>query len=399
MDRDYWKNRGKIETQSNKVSPKVARKMASLQEQIDKQLNKNPNHIERFPNRQNEQVESNFLKVKSYNHKTSSTHQRSDQFATSKNDNRSPINNFVSKLNNRFVYFALVVAIIVSSFIVDRGFTFETIKNKIEIFLKKEDGSIVNATTALATSKVIIPGIIATSQTDFKNTLGTIDVDIDIPIDSINFERYSTNHDFYYDKEHTNGSIAYKVVSVDKDNNVLNGKVNFYMWGATLPITTSITRIDKQLCPSKVERFENEDDKRECEKRLGHNMSAFIKTELGKPIRLRLQSKQDGILSGYYFNEFGKQVEIGGYKIPSDAKLKNVLTHSLHFVGEISDCNEIQPFKIVVSKVKNNDVSGVSFAHKSDPTFICKNHVMNSVVSNKIHQGTILVEKNISNKP
>ena len=128
-------------------------------------------------------------------------------------------------------------------------------------------------------------------------------------------------------------------------------------------------------------------------------MSAFIKTELGKPIRLRLQSKQDGILSGYYFNEFGKQVEIGGYKIPSDAKLKNVLTHSLHFVGEISDCNEIQPFKIVVSKVKNNDVSGVSFAHKSDPTFICKNHVMNSVVSNKIHQGTILVEKNISNKP
>lgn len=399
MDRDYWKNRGKIETQSNKVSPKVARKMASLQDQIDKQLNKNPNNIERFPNRQNEQVESNFLKEKSYNHKTSSTHQRSDQFATSKNDNRSPMNNFVSKLNNRFVYFALVVTYSVSSFIVDRGFTFETVKNKIEIFLKKEDGSIVNATTALATSKVIIPGIIATSQTDFKNTLGTIDVDIDIPIDSINFERYSTNHDFYYDKEHTNGSIAYKVVSVDKDNNVLNGKVNFYMWGATLPITTSITRIDKQLCPSKVERFENEDDKQECEKRLGHNMSAFIKTELGKPIRLRLQSKQDGILSGYYFNEFGKQVEIGGYKIPSDAKLKNVLTHSLHFVGEISDCNEIQPFKIVVSKVKNNDVSGVSFAHKSDPTFICKNHVMNSVVSNKIHQGTILVEKNISNKP
>ena len=40
-----------------------------------------------------------------------------------------------------------------------------------------------------------------------------IDVEIDIPIDSKNFERYSTNHDFYYDKEHTNGSIAYKVIS------------------------------------------------------------------------------------------------------------------------------------------------------------------------------------------
>lgn len=33
MDRDYWKNRGKKETPSNKVTPEVARKMASLQEQ------------------------------------------------------------------------------------------------------------------------------------------------------------------------------------------------------------------------------------------------------------------------------------------------------------------------------------------------------------------------------
>jgi hypothetical protein len=189
------------------------------------------------------------------------------------------------------------------------------------------------------------------------------------------------------------------VVSIDKEKNILNGKVNFYMWGATLPITASITRIDKQLCPSKVERFENKDDKSECEKRLGHNMSAFIKSELGKPIRLRLQSKQDGILSGYYFNEFGKQVEIGGFKIPSDAKLKNVLTHSMHFVGKISDCDEIQPFKIVVSKVKNNDVSGASFAHKSDPNFVCKNHVVNSVVSNKIQQGTTTIVEKSKKKP
>jgi hypothetical protein len=79
-------------------------------------------------------------------------------------------------------------------------------------------------------------------------------------------------------------------------------------------------------------------------------------------------------------------------------KLKNVLTHSLHFVGKISDCDEIQPFKIVVSKVKNNDVSGASFAHKSDPNFICKNHVVNGVTSNKIQQGTLLIEKNNSKK-
>ena len=401
MDRDYWKNKGKKETPSNKVTPELARKMASMQEQIDKQLNKNPNHIERIAKRPTEQTDSSAFKEKIYNPKefrSSSTNQRGDQFGGARSTSSSSISKFVSKLNNRYLYFVLVVAMIASSFIVERGLTFEAVKNKIEIFLKKEEGSIVNATAALATSKDIIPGIIATSQTDFKNTLGTIDVEIEIPTDIKNFERYSTNHDFYYDKEHTNGSIAYKVISVDKDKNILNGKVNFYMWGATLPITTSITRIDKQLCPSKVERFENKDDKSECEKRLGHNMSAFIKTELGKPIRLRLQSKQDGILSGSYFNEFGKQVEIGGFNIPSDAKLKNVLTHSMHFVGKISDCDEIQPFKIVVSKVKNNDVGGTSFAHKSDPNFICKNHVLNIVVSNKIQQGTLMIEKNNSKK-
>jgi len=401
MDRDYWKNRGKKETPTNKVSPEIARKIASMQEQIDKQLNKNPNHIERIAKRPTEQSDSSSFKEKIYNPKefrSSSTNLRGDQFGSARSASSSSISKFVSKLNNRYLYFVLVVVMIASSFIVERGLTFEAFKNKIEIFLKKEDGSIVNATAALATSKDIIPGIIATSQTEFKNPLGTIDVEIDIPSDSKNFERYSTNHDFYYDKEHTNGSIAYKVISVDKDKNILNGKVNFYMWGATLPITTSITRIDKQLCPSKVERFENQDDKSECEKRLGHNMSAFIKTELGKPIRLRLQSKQDGILSGYYFNEFGKQVEIGGFKIPSDAKLKNVLTHSMHFVGKISDCDEIQPFKIVVSKVKNNDVSGASFAHKSDPNFVCKNHVMNSVASNKIQQGTRSIDKSTLKK-
>ena len=401
MDRDYWKNKGKKETPSNKVTPEVARKIASMQEQIDKQLNKNPNHIERIAKRPTEQTDSSSFKEKIYNPKefrSSSTNQRGDQFGSVRSTSSSSISKFVSKLNNRYLYFVLVVAMIASSFIVERGLTFEAVKNKIEIFLKKEDGSIVNATAALVTSKDIIPGIIATSQTDFKNTLGTIDVEIEIPTDTKNFERYSTNHDFYYDKEHTNGSIAYKVISVDKDKNILNGKVNFYMWGATLPITTPITRIDKQLCPSKVERFENKDDKSECEKRLGHNMSVFIKTELGKPIRLRLQSKQDGVLSGFYFNEFGKQVEIGGFKIPSDAKLKNVLTHSLHFVGKISDCDEIQPFKIVVSKVKNNDVSGASFAHKSDPNFICKNHVVNGVTSNKIQQGTLSIEKNNSKK-
>lgn len=394
MDRDYWKNKGKNEAPSNKVSPKVAKKMATLQEQINKQLNKNSNHIEKILKRQTEQTDSSFLKENIYNPKefrSSSTNQRSDQFDTSRNTISSSISKFILILNNRYLYFALVMLMIASAFIVERGLTFEAVKNKIETFLMKENGSIINATAALATSKDIIPGIIATSQTEFKNPLGTIDVEIEIPVDSKNFERYSTNHDFYYDNKYTNGSIAYKLISIDKDKNILNGKVNFYMWGATLPITTSFTRIDKQLCPSKVERFENKDDKSECEKRLGHNMSAFIKTELGKPIRLRLQSKQDGILSGYYFNEFGKQVEIGGFKIPSDAKLKNMLTHSMHFVGKISDCGEIQPFKIVVSKIKNNDVSGTSFAHKSDPNFVCKNHVMNTVASNKIQQGTVII--------
>jgi hypothetical protein len=401
MDRDYWKNRGKKETPSNKVSPEVARKIASMQEQIDNQLKKNPNHIERIAKRPAEQSESNSLQEKTYNPKefrSSNSNQRGNQFGNARSTSSSAISKLVLKLNNRYLYFVLVVVMIASSFIVERGLTFESVKNKIEIFLKKEDGSIVNATTALATSKDIIPGIIATSQTEFKNSLGTIDVEIEIPKDSKNFERFSTNHDFYYDKEHTYGSIAYQVKSIEKEKNILNGKVNFYMWGATLPITTPISKLDKQICPSKIERFDDKDDKQNCENRLAHNMSVLIKTELGKSIKIRLVSNQDSLLTAFYFNEFGKQTEIGSFKIPSDAKLKNVLTHSFHFQGKISDCDEIQPFTFTISKVKNNNLNGVSFAHKADSTFVCKHRVLNSVSNNQIRQGTTSVEKIDSNK-
>jgi hypothetical protein len=172
MDREYWKKKGKKETPTNKVSPEIAKKIATMQEHIDKQLNKNPNHIVRIAKRPTERFESNSIKETIYNPKefrSSSTSEHGDQFGSSRSTSSSSISNLVSKLHNRYLYFLLVVVMIASSFIVERGLTYEAVKNKIEIFLKKEDGSIVNATAALATAKDIIPGIIAISQTDFKN--------------------------------------------------------------------------------------------------------------------------------------------------------------------------------------------------------------------------------------
>ena len=399
MDRDYWKSKGKKDVPSNKVSPEVARKMASLQDQIDKQLKKNPNHVERIGRRPSGPSEKISLENKIYNPREFRSSSQDSAISSAWNKERSlPQNPFKKILTYRSLYISLFIVMIALSFIIERGVTFEAIRNKIEIFLTKKNGSIINATASLAQSKDIIPGIIATSQTDFKNSLEIIDIGIDIPSDSQNFERYSTNHDFYYDKEHTNGSIAYRVISIDKEKNILNGKVNFYMWGASSAIKTSITRMENQLCPSKIERFEDKDDKKECEKRLGDNMSVSIATELGKPIRLRLHSKKENLLSGYYLNEFGKQMEIGGFKIPADAMIRNVLTHSLHFIGTISDCDEIKPFKIIISSVKNNGINGSASSHKMDPKFVCNSRVFNRSSNREIQQGTILIEKTIPKK-
>ena len=135
MDRDYWKNRGKKETPSNKVSPEVARKIASMQEQIDIQLKKNPNHIERIAKRTTGQSESNSFQEKTYNPKefrSSNSNQRGNQFGNARSTSSSAISKLVSKLNNRYLYFVLVVVMIASSFIVERGLTFESVKNKIK---------------------------------------------------------------------------------------------------------------------------------------------------------------------------------------------------------------------------------------------------------------------------
>ncbi|NBX54046.1 MAG: hypothetical protein EBT70_03085 [Betaproteobacteria bacterium] len=334
MDRDYWRDKYNKNTSQKTASPTVAKFMADMQSQIDS--------------------------------------------LTQKKRAR----------NRKLLILTLSILLILSTYFMERVGSLEALKTKIQIYLKRNNDSPINTISGIASSKDIIPGILATGQTDFSKQLGVVELEVDLKTAVKNNVRYSIHNDFYYDKDGTNGSIALKIVNVDEKNGTYSGKLNVYMWGAILPITTPISRIDKQICPAKITYSKSEDDKRECEMRLGHNMSTFIKGNISKPLRLKMDFRAKEKMLASYQDESGEYIEIAGFTIPKDAKIKNVITHTLHFTGVISDCLEIQPIEFRIQSIKNDGISGRSSLHKQNSQFSCINNVYSKDASGVITMGT-----------
>ena len=303
-------------------------------------------------------------------------------------------------LNRRTIYLLLLVVMIVSTFVAERSLTVQSVWEKFNIFLQKENGSLIRATARLASSKDIIPGIISTAQTDFKNNFGMVDIEIDLSKATPDGERYSSNHDFYFDTKtadgrNMNGSIAYRVLSLESDKKTLNGKVNLYMWGANSPLQGRSSRMDKQICPSSITRNSDKDDEMKCDTRLAHNISLLVKSDITKPIKLRLVRRDNTNLMAYFIDHKNYITEIGGFKVSKDAQLKNVVTHTLHLDGKISDCAEMKPISFQILSVSNSGLKGSSSIHKADEKFECKDKIKGAINKGKIIQSVV----QSSNKP
>ena len=287
----------------------------------------------------------------------------------------------------RFWYWLLLIISAISAIAVERVLTFETIKTKFEIFLRKSEGSPIKAIENLINSKDIIPGITAAAQTNFRKTFKTIDIEFSIPNVNEALSRYSLHTDFYFEGPDGNGSIAFKILNFDAKKNVVDGKIDLYMWGAVSPIYGDDAKRELQHCPAHVKRALEVSDSRECAAKLSHNMSVLTRTAMGKPIKIRLVNKENDAIHGFYTNEFGKQMMIGGFNIAPGARIKNLVTHSIHYPGTISDCEEMKPVSFEIISVKNDGVVGSMFAHKLDDKYECKGRVIANAKNGKIILG------------
>jgi hypothetical protein len=365
MDRDYWKNKGKPEDQTNKVSPRTKRAMDSLQESFDKGVTKDPNLIDRIPKRRDDESTSPY-----YNPK---------EFRGSKT--------LAKRFRLKWIYWLLLIATVVSVIAVERGITIEAIKTKLSVFYQQSDGSIINATKSLFASKDIIPGIIATAQTDFKTNLGIVDIEID-PIKAVlNYDRYNIAHNFHYEKNGMGGAIGMKILSVDRVKNSINARVGMHMWGAKSQFASSLGKLDQQICAGDLIRGDKADDRLECKGNLAFAISSQIKMDFGSILRLRLDFRNPEKIVGHYSTDGKNFSELGGFNLYAPVQPKKSITHSLGAGGVVSDCAELLPVEFVTVAVKNNSSFGSTFVHDKEKSFECNARVINRVIDKKVAQG------------
>ena len=153
--------------------------------------------------------------------------------------------------------------------------------------------------------------------------------------------------------------------------------------------------MDKQICPSNITRNSDKDDEMKCDTRLAHNISLLVKSDISKPIKLRLTRIDPTNFMGYFIDHKNHITEVGGFKVHKDAQLKKVVTHSLHLNGKISDCSEMKPVSFQTTSVTNNGLKGSSSIHKADEKFECKDKIKGAVNKGKIMQSVV----QSSNKP
>lgn len=364
MDRDYWKNKGKPEDQTNKVSPRVKRAMDSLQESFDRKAKDKSNLIDRIPKRGDESIRA--------------SHYNPKEFRGS--------NKASTKFNIKWIYWGAILIGVLATIAMERGISIDSLRTKFQIIKEKYNGSLLDTIKEAISGKDIIPGILLVAQTDFKTPLKRVEIEIDLSKALENYDRYGVGQDFYYEKKGVNGSIGYRILSLDKEAGYVNGKVGMLMWGAESPFAASLTHLDNQVCAGNVVRGTSEkDDKVECGNSYAFAMSAKTRHPLGKNFKVALDFTERDKVRGFYSDESGGLRELGGFNLYPNMKPQSLLTHNLSFSGVISDCKELKPIEFALVKIKNGIDTGQSFPHGTDKNFEC-----HTILSAKVSKGKIL---------
>jgi hypothetical protein len=290
-----------------------------------------------------------------------------------------------ARFNFKWIYWAVILIGVGATIAMERGITIESLKTKAEVIRAKYDGSIFDAIREIFDAKDIIPGILLVAQTDFKGPMKRVEVEIDLSKALDNFERYGVGQDFYYENKGVNGSIGYRVTSIDKKNGYVNGKVVMLMWGAESPFAASLTHLDNQICSGNIVRGkENKNDKLECGNSYAFSMSTKTRHKIGNNFKIALDFTEKDKLRGYYADDEGNLKELGGFNLYPSMKPKPLLTHNLSFSGVISDCREMKPIEFSIGKINNGNDVGKSFAHQVDKAFECNSRLALRIAGGKI---------------
>jgi len=297
----------------------------------------------------------------------------------------------------KWIIWILLIATGVSAVFVERGWTPETLLRKANIFFEMSDGDLIETAKSIISAKTIIPGVISTAQTGFKDDFKEVVIEFNPNQLIAAGYRYSTSHDFYATTEKMQGSISYRVQSGKPDSKTIKGEVIIHMWGFKSSIFGYNSRRTLQICPETIKQSSRLDDERQCGADLATGIAKIIETENGKTIKLKLRQTKDGEIKGFYVNDKGEDDLVGGFKLRDGDTIKNVMTHTLHFKGEVSDCKEIEPIVFEITSVKNNERQGDSFLHQTGQEFACKDQVKSRVRSGRIvHE---IKEKSDQSKP
>jgi hypothetical protein len=288
-------------------------------------------------------------------------------------------NKFITNnsLQKKLIFLLSIISISLSIYFMD------FIPNK----QKTTEVNLENKSISQPSEKLILPGIMATAQTDFTSDLNKIEFSIDYGKNKFthDYNRLSLNTDFFIEKGQ--GSVAFEIININEEKNTVKIKTTFYMWGAVSKELFYKTIYAGQLCEGSIVRQEKTDDKISCNGVIGDAMTITFDLELYKPVKFRLDFEKNIITANYYDNE-GVINSIGLFRIRSDEKIKKIITNTLHFTGSIADCNEIKPINFKIFDLRNNGKKGDSFSHQKEINFECHNQIINQTSKKEIILGS-----------